>query len=296
MAISTTFIDAASDQIAMEMIMSDAIYKLIKATEPIEDKFKPKARAAFTKQEKSVLARMARKPLPELEKSVLLHTARMLLPEIEKAASNEAEAAADAYLNGVFVPKEWQKPFERVVLPFTTQALGEAGEAALVEVGIETGFDVTSPRAKKILQEKAFKFAKEVNITTQDKLRIALAEGLDAGEGIREISGRVSGVFDIARGSRTDTIARTEIVGASNHGTYEGYIESGIVLTNIWVETKDNRTRDGHTAHSGVGGEEVKLTERFSNGLRFPHDPQGSAEETINCRCTHVAGQLKEAA
>lgn len=43
------------------------------------------------------------------------------------------------------------------------------------------------------------------------------------------------------------------------------------------------RTRESHRR---VDGEIRELDEKFSNGLMFPGDPNGSAAEVVNCRCT----------
>lgn len=50
-----------------------------------------------------------------------------------------------------------------------------------------------------------------------------------------------------------------------------------------WDATLDGRTRD---SHRHVDGEIRELDEKFSNGLMFPGDPNGSAAEVVNCRCT----------
>jgi hypothetical protein len=49
-----------------------------------------------------------------------------------------------------------------------------------------------------------------------------------------------------------------------------------------WDSTMDKRTRESHAI---VDGEIRELDEDFSNGLRFPGDPDGGAAEVINCRC-----------
>ncbi len=280
-------------KIAQELDLEERWHIFAKRTEATEAKFKPKLIDLFGKQERSVLSRMSRVPVPQLEKLSLAQWGRWM---IEKVVSEEAEAAAESYVAEIFIATAWETRFRTAALPFVREAFQEAGQAAFAEVGVEASFSVTNPRARKILQDRVFKFAKEVNETTQARLRTALAQGFDAGEGIPQLSQRVADVFDIAKSSRTDMIARTEIVGASNQGTFQGLVDSDVVETIIWIETKDTRTRPAHTAHSGVGGEEVKLGERFSNGLKYPHDPSGPAEEVINCRCSSGSGKLKEAA
>lgn len=55
-----------------------------------------------------------------------------------------------------------------------------------------------------------------------------------------------------------------------------------------WVAIADDRTRPTHRAASG---QVVTLDEPFTVGgypLRYPHDPDGPASETVNCRCSQV--------
>jgi len=271
-----------------EKAVLDKLWNIfVKRTEDTERKFKPVLIKLFGRQERSVLKRMSGKAPPDTSDA-----AKML---IEKAVSDEAAADAETFVDDIFTLAAWQVPFRTVARPFVTEAFKDAGQAAFVEIGLEGSFNVTNPVAREILKTRVFKFAKEVNETTQARLRTTLAQGFDKGEDIRKLSARVAGVFDIAKGSRTDTIARTEVVGASNQGTHQGYIDSKIVVTEIWIDSRDALVRTSPHNHR-LDGEEVKLGKRFSNGLLHPHDPGGAAGNVINCRCTTGAGKLKEAA
>ncbi|MBQ6264291.1 MAG: hypothetical protein IJK60_02450 [Clostridia bacterium] len=78
---------------------------------------------------------------------------------------------------------------------------------------------------------------------------------------------------------------RTLMNGAHNAGGYEAMQQAasdGIILDKQWLATHDERTRD---SHAYLDGETVHYNERFSNGLRYPQDPQGEAAEVYNCRC-----------
>lgn len=57
----------------------------------------------------------------------------------------------------------------------------------------------------------------------------------------------------------------------------------GADVVKQWDAALDGRTRDSHRR---VDGEIRELDEKFSNGLMFPGDPNGSAAEVVNCRCT----------
>jgi len=59
-----------------------------------------------------------------------------------------------------------------------------------------------------------------------------------------------------------------------------------------WVTVGDDRVRDSHVACEAEGA--IPIDARFSNGLLYPGDPDGSADETCNCRCWLV-GEPEEA-
>lgn len=83
--------------------------------------------------------------------------------------------------------------------------------------------------------------------------------------------------------------ARTAVTGAQNAGRQDSYNAAekmGIRLKKEWVATLDARTRHSHAM---LDGEQVAQDKKFSNGCRFPGDPQGPPWEIYNCRCTLVA-------
>ena len=83
--------------------------------------------------------------------------------------------------------------------------------------------------------------------------------------------------------------ARTAVTGAQNAGRMDSYAAAekmGIKLKKCWLATLDARTRHSHAM---LDGEQVAQDKKFSNGCRFPGDPQGPPWEIYNCRCTLVA-------
>jgi len=89
-------------------------------------------------------------------------------------------------------------------------------------------------------------------------------------------------------------IARTEVGNAVNMASLERYKNSPILLDKIWISATDERVRHFHLETDAT----VKaLDEPFEvpvviNGievvelLQYPSDPNGSAGNVINCRCT----------
>jgi SPP1 gp7 family putative phage head morphogenesis protein len=165
--------------------------------------------------------------------------------------------------------------FAEFTLPRITEMVKINGSAAYAELGVSGSFDVSNPEVIKWIKKRAGELIKSIGDTTLEKLKKTLAEGVAAGEKIPSLASRVSSVYDGAKGYRSELIARTETIKASNSGAYQAYKQSGVVEKKQWLATMDDRVRDEHAA---MNGEIVGLNEAFSNGEMFPGEP--------NCRCT----------
>jgi HK97 family phage portal protein len=171
------------------------------------------------------------------------------------------------------------------------------GNAALADLGLSNAFNMLNPLVTDHLREVAGdRIGGMVTDTTREALRATLAEGVAAGEGIRELAARVGQVFEDADSWRAITIARTEVVRSANFSTFTAYDQAGIVKEKQWVSTPDDRTRDAHTA---LHGQQRPIDSPFEIGgatAMYPGD-FGVAELDINCRCTisAVIGEPKSA-
>lgn len=91
---------------------------------------------------------------------------------------------------------------------------------------------------------------------------------------------------------RGDVIARTETHRALNASLQEGLlqlVDQGKLQRDqvkmVWDATGDSRTRPSHMA---AEGQEIEIGGTFTVGgaqLRYPGDPMGPPQETIQCRC-----------
>lgn len=175
--------------------------------------------------------------------------------------------------------------------PLWKEKVKEWGDDALKDLGVEISFDLLNPLVTAYLEKfAADHITGKVNETTKQAIRDTLSEGVAAGEDIRNLSKRVTEVFDAARGARSIMIARTEVIGTSNFANMAAYAQSGLDLEKTWVSTPDDRVRE---THADAMGQTRKLEEPFSVGgyeAQYPGDGSLPAEEIINCRCTVVAG------
>ena len=237
----------------------------------------------------SVLRREAVYP-DDLEEATAAQGVRLIALDASGLARQAGtERAANVVLLGAasivlpFDEAAWQVTFEEFGQLLLPEVLQDRGEKEIMQLLIGVEFDVDNPRVIEFLEDKVHKFSFETNDTTIRALKKEFREALTEGEGIPQIEKRVRKVFGIAKRSRSINIARTEVIGASNFGAVEAHKQSGVVVEEEWLATKDDRTRD---AHAAIDGERTPIGETFSNGLRFPGDPRGTPEQICQCRCT----------
>ena len=246
--------------------------------------FKEKAKESLLKSVeiregyKSLINKKIDKRAEKFQKQVLSETEKQMNRVLKTLKGKGVKTKSDPFK---FDEKKENKIFTELALPFMTEAAKEAGQEALDLVGLGESFSFTEQLGKR-LKERAVFFAKSVNDTTLEKLSRVLAEGIDAGEGIAELTARVKAVYEELPTYRAESIARTESTAVNNEGFLEAYTQSKVVNSNEWISTSDGRTRDSHAA---VDGKIVEVGEKFPNGLRYPGDANGDASKTVNCRC-----------
>lgn len=123
-----------------------------------------------------------------------------------------------------------------------------------------------------------------INRVTASQLRLTLLQGLELGEGTADLFARAEGIFAGRLGFDVERIARTEVIGASNFGSFRGMREAGAPFKE-WITNLDGLQRP---THDKANGAIVEIDQTFrvgDSGLMYPGDPGGSAEEVIHCRC-----------
>lgn len=129
---------------------------------------------------------------------------------------------------------------------------------------------------------------KGVTNTMRDQVHADLDAGIREGESIDNLAKRVAAhQLDEIIPNRSRVIARTETISASNAASVSAAKSTGLEMRKVWVATSDERTR---AAHDDADGQTVGLEDDFDidgEAMEFPGDwDGGSAENTIQCRCT----------
>lgn len=128
-----------------------------------------------------------------------------------------------------------------------------------------------------------------INNTTRDWIRRKLDQGFTQGYSVDEIVREINNREYL--GHRAEVIVRTESVRAANYGVQKGAETYEFKTVKEWVSVRDDRTRHSHRL---VDRQTAELDSSFSNGLKFPGDPEGSAKEVVNCRCAMVINPLRD--
>lgn len=119
-------------------------------------------------------------------------------------------------------------------------------------------------------------------------VRNGITQSIVQGETYEKMTLRVKDVLE-QNANNAMRIARTETNRVAN-GAREIVMEKahdlGINIKKKWISAKDDRTRESHAM---LNDEVREINEAFSNGLQRPGDPNGSAAEVINCRCTMIS-------
>lgn len=165
-------------------------------------------------------------------------------------------------------------------IPILTQLLKDAGTDAMELAGSDYDFHLTAEIGNWV-DSRSDVFLRKINETTFKELRTQFEESFAAGESRDKLVNRIKDTYGDITKARAQLIARTEVHNATQTGTMEGYKQAGLV-TKIWVTVGDAHVRQTHAEQDG---EERPINMAFSNGLMYPGDPRGSAEEIINCRC-----------
>ena len=121
-----------------------------------------------------------------------------------------------------------------------------------------------------------------------------IAIGLSQGESVEELARRISGAFDEISATRAELIAQTETAAAYGFASDKAAREAGVEYKQ-WIHS--GLPKEPREDHIGIDGLIVPIDEAYPVGdppLMFPHDPDGSAEDVINCGCISIPATAED--
>ena len=220
------------------------------------------------KDRKSEIWKEHDRRLKQDEKLFKAFTTKILRGQEERVKNSLKGISKDPYTN-----INWDDEIElfaKISVPLYTDIIKRRGEYASSLIG--TIFQM-NPKVANYIQDKSFKFATQVNQTTENALRDTLKEGYEAGEGIPQLTSRVAEVFDNREKWESERIARTETIEAHNQADIMAYEQSGVIAKKEWLAEPD-----ACEICQALDSEQVLLAEDFSTG-------DDSPPAHPNCKC-----------
>lgn len=230
-------------------------------------RWKVGVRKIFKQLRKDTMARLEKLPEAKLAQGVRTKVFDELLPDKAKLAAS----------------------FEIFGKEAMNSTISAAAKEVLQLLGADARFSNENGRVLHFINNHSKKFADGVADHTMNMFKVQLANSIDSGESIPELQERLGRMFDGMEDYRTERIARTETLGATNFSTYEVYNQNGVEQKE-WLSTEDDRTRDDHKAEN-IEVKVVGVDQPFYVGgeyLMYPGDPTASPSNVVNCRCTMV--------
>lgn len=190
----------------------------------------------------------------ERQRSVVLGR----LPKQAKAAATD-----------LFNQARWDKELAADLLPLSLATATVFAKQVADAMGLEFDPSIMLPW----LKENARIAAEGINAKTLASIVAALAED--------DPADALGNVFDVAAGSRAAQISQTKVTGMANFGAHDA-------ATHLGLKEKSWRVNSGkpRPSHARMSGSTAKIQDDFSNGMKWPGDPSGGADEVAGCTCS----------
>jgi HK97 family phage portal protein len=151
--------------------------------------------------------------------------------------------------------------------------------------------DATDPAVVAFMQMKEVQIVEGPMSVVAENVRRAIVQSMaevsSTGTLVERVRQAMESIEESLRtmqdqlGTRALMIARTETSAASNAVRSAHWGASGIE-EHEWASAGDHIVRAQHR----IDGEVRRIGVPFSNGLRYPGDPAGTAANVVNCRCS----------
>ena len=206
-------------------------------------------------------------------------------------ALDEAEQLrlTEAVANGLLDWKAEAQKLKVMFMPLWKQAYEAGAKLSEENYGIR---NIKRPEFVNAAKVNGAKRIVGIEQTTRDSIADIIADGLANGTGQSKLKQSILDEMDTTP-KRAKLIARQETSTALATGQFDMMKAAG-AKEKTWKHRPQKNPRDGKHGkvdHVRLDGETVGIDEKFSNGLRFPRDPEDDRpEELINCRCYLVYG------
>lgn len=173
-------------------------------------------------------------------------------------------------------------------IPEILSILAEEARAKVRLTGLAADvFNVQDPAIIEFITREGAELVQHVEDSTRDAIRQALAASQQDGETVEQLTARLQSAPAIGNDRvRARRIAVTETAAATGFGSQNALEQAraqGVKLGKSWLTVGDGNVRASHSLAENDGV--IGIDDVFSNGMRFPGDPNAPVGERINERC-----------
>lgn len=211
----------------------------------------------------------------------------VFVPELWAAVSKmEQSRLTIAIADGLLDWTAQVKRLTELLTPYWKIAYDDGAQVSAESFGIA---EIKRPEFKTPAQIYGGQRVVGIEQTTRDNIASTIAKGVSEGVSQRQLKKQIqTNMGAEATAERAALIARQETSTALAAGQFD-MMKSAGATTKTWHHRPQENPRDGirtSVNHVAMDGETVAIDARFSNGLRYPRDPEDNRpEELINCRC-----------
>lgn len=202
----------------------------------------------------------------------------------EQLSEEEKELLAQAVADGLLDWDAEADKLEELFHPLWKKAYEDGATVNQEVYGI---YKVDRPEFVSAARINGGQRVTRIQQTTKDKIASVIASGVADGKSQATLRQEVLSVMSTSK-ARAKLIARQETMTALATGQFDMMSAAG-AKTKTWHHRDQKNPRDGSHGqpdHVSLEGETVAIDAVFSNGMRYPRDPDdGRPEEVINCRC-----------
>ena len=220
---------------------------------------------------------------------------------VGKRFRDEGKAVSEAYEQGKDVDgaidaqmTEWKTLMTGVYVAVMEDFGQESGEALSKSAGSSERkfeFDPWLGEARNWIEAVVAEKVVRITRTTKDMIKQEITAGFEEGESTQEIARRIRKLYQDFSVRRAMTIARTEVVAASNAGSHFAAEQTGLDYQRVWLSSRDERVREDHADMDGQRrGKNEPFEAPDGSLLMFPGDTSlgAAASQTVMCRCTEI--------
>lgn len=214
---------------------------------------------------------------------------------------DEGQKVAEAYEEGRDVDgaidaqrPEWETMLTAIYAGVMEDFGQETGEALAKSIGPTSRkfeFDPWLDNVREWIETTVAEKVTLISQATKNMIKQQIALGFEEGDSTVEIAERLQRQYRDFSDRRAMTIARTEVVAASNAGSHFAAEQTGLEYQRVWLSSRDERVRDDHADMDGQRrGKNEPFEAPDGSLLMFPGDTSlgAAASQTIQCRCTEI--------